>query len=77
MRAELLFEFFAGRYERAIVMIIFTTHLEFTEWASILGNEKMTAVLLDRLTPKAHIRLLNGEYYRSRQFMKRREETNQ
>jgi DNA replication protein DnaC len=66
--SELLFQFFAGRYERASVMI--TTNLEFTEWTSIFGDEKMTAALLDRLTHRAHILLLNGESYRFRQSMK-------
>ncbi|WP_339062982.1 ATP-binding protein [Tepidibacillus marianensis] len=63
------------RYERASVMI--TTNLEFTEWTSIFGNEKMTAALLDRLTHRAHILLLNGESYRFRQTMKQRDESNQ
>nr|WP_313958742.1 ATP-binding protein [Bacillus sp. X1(2014)] len=44
-----------------------TTNLEFTEWTSILGDEKMIASLLDRLTNRAHILLLNGESYRFRQ----------
>jgi DNA replication protein DnaC len=70
--SELLFQFFASRYERASVMI--TTNLEFTEWTSIFGDEKMTAALLDRLTHKAHILLLNGESYRFRQSMKNRDE---
>lgn len=73
--AELLFQFFAGRYERASLMI--TTNLEFTEWTSIFGDEKMTAALLNRLTNKAHILLLNGESYRFRQSMKQRDESNQ
>jgi DNA replication protein DnaC len=73
--AELLFQFFAGRYERASVKI--TTNLEFTEWTSIFGDEKMTAALLDRLTNKAHILLLNGESYRFRQSMKQKDESNQ
>lgn len=73
--SELLFQFFAGRYERASVMI--TTNLEFTEWTSIFGDEKMTAALLDRLTHKAHILLLNGESYRFRQSMKQKEESDQ
>ena len=73
--SELLFQFFAGRYERASVMI--TTNLEFTEWTSIFGDEKMTAALLDRLTHRAHILLLNGESYRFRQSMKQKDENNQ
>lgn len=70
--AELLFQFFSSRYERASVII--TTNLEFTEWTSLFGDEKMTAALLDRLTHRAHIHLLNGESYRFRQSMKRKEE---
>ncbi|WP_243357420.1 IS21-like element helper ATPase IstB [Bacillus litorisediminis] len=73
--AELLFQFFSGRYERASVVI--TTNLEFTEWTSIFGDEKMTAALLDRLTHRSHILLLNGESYRFRQSMKQREEGEQ
>lgn len=73
--SELLFQFFASRYERASVMI--TTNLEFTEWTSIFGEEKMTAALLDRLTHRAHIFLLNGESYRFRQSMKVRNESDQ
>ncbi|WP_435553855.1 IS21-like element helper ATPase IstB [Neobacillus sp. LXY-1] len=73
--SELLFQFFARRYERASVMI--TSNLEFTEWTSIFGDEKMTAALLDRFTHKAHILLLNGESYRFRQSMKQRDERDQ
>lgn len=70
--AELLFQFFSNRYERASVII--TTNLDFTEWTSVFGNEKMTIALLDRLTHRSHIFLLNGESYRFRQSMKRIEE---
>ncbi len=66
--SELLFQFFSSRYERASVII--TTNLEFTEWTSLFGDEKMTAALLDRLTHRSHIHLLNGESYRFRQSMK-------
>jgi DNA replication protein DnaC len=69
--AELLFQFFSSRYERASVII--TTNLEFTEWTSLFGDEKMTAALLDRLTHRSHILLLNGPSYRFRQSMKQKE----
>jgi DNA replication protein DnaC len=65
--AELLFQFFSSRYERASVII--TTNLEFTEWTKVFGDEKMTAALLDRLTHRSHIHLLNGESYRFRHSM--------
>ncbi|NRD79024.1 ATP-binding protein [Bacillus sp. BRMEA1] len=71
MGAELLFQFFSSRYERASVII--TTNLEFTEWTTVFGDEKMTAALLDRLTHRSHIHLLNGESYRFRQSMKQKE----
>ncbi|WP_420489471.1 ATP-binding protein [Neobacillus drentensis] len=73
--SELLFQFFVSRYERASVMI--TTNLEFTDWTSIFGDEKMTSALLDRLTQRAHIFLLNGGSYRFRQSMKKRGEIDQ
>ncbi len=69
--AELLFQFFSARYERASVII--TTNLEFSEWTDLFGDEKMTTALLDRLTHRSHIHLLNGESYRFRQSMKQRE----
>ncbi|GAE32999.1 IS21-like element helper ATPase IstB [Alkalihalobacillus hemicellulosilyticus] len=69
--AELLFQFFSSRYERASVII--TTNLEFSEWTNLFGDEKMTAALLDRLTHRSHIHLLNGESYRFRQSMKNKE----
>ncbi|WP_306299008.1 ATP-binding protein [Bacillus sp. OV166] len=71
MGAELLFQFFSSRYERASVII--TKNLEFTEWTNLIGDEKMTAALLDRLTHRIHIQLLNGASYRFRQSMKQKE----
>ncbi|MFX3619017.1 MAG: IS21-like element helper ATPase IstB [Sporolactobacillus sp.] len=73
--AELLFQFFSSRYERA--SLILTTNLEFSEWTSLFGDEKMTAALLERLTHRCHIHLLNGESYRFRQSMERKENAGQ
>src|SRR5260370_7809635 len=50
--AELLFQFFSDRYERASVAI--TSNLAFAQWTQAFGNEQMTAALLHRpvhLTP--------------------------
>jgi DNA replication protein DnaC len=63
--AELLFQVFADRYERASVLI--TTNLPFGEWAQIFQGERMTAALLDRLTHRCHILEMNGPSYRFKQ----------
>jgi DNA replication protein DnaC len=66
--AELLFEFFAGRYERGSVMI--TTNLPFDQWTEVLGSERLTGALLDRLTHRVHILEMNGESYRFKASLK-------
>jgi DNA replication protein DnaC len=66
--AELLFQVFADRYERASLMI--TSNLAFGDWAQIFQGERMTAALLDRLTHRCHIFEMNGESYRFRESMK-------
>ena len=45
--AELLFQFFSDRYERASVAI--TSNLAFAQWTQVIGLEQMTVALLDRL----------------------------
>lgn len=70
--AQLFFRFMAARYERGSVLI--TSNLEFAEWVQVLGDERLTAALLDRLTHRAHILVMNGESYRFRESLKRREE---
>ena len=69
MGAELLFEFFAERYERGSVML--TTNLPFDEWTEVMGSERMTGALLDRLTHRVHILEMNGESYRFRESVRR------
>ena len=60
--AELLFEVFSQRYERASIMV--TTNLLFDEWTEVFGSERLTGALLDRLTHHVHILEMNGESYR-------------
>ncbi|MFO0806608.1 MAG: IS21-like element helper ATPase IstB [Gemmataceae bacterium] len=70
--AELLFQVFADRYERASLLI--TSNLPFGEWGSIFQGERMTAALLDRLTHRCHIFEMNGESYRFRESMKSKDD---
>lgn len=63
--AQLLFNFCAERYERASLLA--TTNLEFGQWVKVFGDEALTGALLDRLTHRCHILLMNGESYRFRQ----------
>lgn len=72
--AQLLFQFFSERYERASVAI--TTNLDFANWTEIFGDERMTAALLDRLTHRSHILVMEGESFRFRQSLKQHETTN-
>jgi DNA replication protein DnaC len=62
--AELLFQFFADRYERASVGL--TTNLDFAHWTEVFGHEQMTAALLDRLVHRSTILSVIGESYRFR-----------
>jgi len=67
--AELLFEVVSRAYERT--SLILTTNLPFENWIEVMGNERLTGALLDRLTHKVHIIEANGESYRLRDSMKR------
>lgn len=60
--AELLFEVLSRAYER--MSVILTTNLPFENWTEILGNERLTGALLDRLTHRVHIIEANGESFR-------------
>jgi DNA replication protein DnaC len=71
--AQLLFQFFSERYERASVAI--TTNLDFAHWTEIFSDERMTAALLDRLTHRSHILALHGESFRFRQSLQQQEKT--
>jgi len=68
--AELLFEVFSQRYERGSTII--TSNLPFEEWTSVLGSERLTGALLDRLTHHVHILEMNGESYRLKHAQRRR-----
>ena len=60
--AELLFEVVSRAYERQSLIV--TTNLPFESWTEVLGSERLTGALLDRLTHRVHILEANGESYR-------------
>jgi DNA replication protein DnaC len=68
--AELLFEVLSQRYERGSTII--TSNLPFEDWTSVLGSERLTGALLDRLTHHVHILTMNGDSYRLKQSSGRR-----
>lgn len=69
--AEALFSFCASRYECGSLII--TTNLEFARWKEVFGDEALTGALLDRLTHHSHIIEVNGESYRFKESLRRKE----
>jgi len=61
---ELLFNLLSERHERRSTLV--TTNLAFSEWVSVLADEKLTTALLDRLAQRAHILTTQGQSYRMR-----------
>ena len=53
--------------------MIITSNLKFSDWKSVLGEEHLTAALLDRLTHRAHILEFLGESFRFRQRLQQAE----
>jgi DNA replication protein DnaC len=68
--AELLFETFSQRYERASTLA--TSNLPFEEWTEVFGSERLTGALLDRITHHVHILEMNGDSYRLKQCRRER-----
>lgn len=60
--SELLFNVIAECYEKQSLMI--TTNLQFKEWESIFGSNKLTAAMIDRLVHHGHIVSFSGTSYR-------------
>ncbi|HZR42554.1 MAG TPA: IS21-like element helper ATPase IstB [Ktedonobacteraceae bacterium] len=62
--ANLLFQLCSTLYERSALII--TSNLKFSDWNSVMGEEHLTAALLDRLTHRAHILEFLGDSFRFR-----------
>ena len=69
--AHLLFQLCSALYERSAIII--TSNLKFGDWKSVMGEDHLTAALLDRLTHRAHILEFLGESFRFRQRLQQAE----
>ena len=67
--AELLFQVISDCYERKSLII--TSNLEFSPWNTVLGDNRLTAALVDRLIHHSHIVIFSGESYRLTQSINR------
>lgn len=67
--AELLFQIISDCYERRSLII--TSNLEFSQWNTIFGDNRLTAAIVDRLIHHSHIFVFTGESFRLRQSMER------
>ena len=67
--AELLFNVIADCYEQQSVVV--TTNLEFGQWTTVFGDNKLTAALVDRLVHHAHILTFTGDSFRLKEAMQR------
>ena len=68
--AELFFEMLSQRYERGSTML--TSNLPFAEWTEVLGSERLTGAVLDRLTHHVYILEMNGDSFRLKQSRRKR-----
>ena len=67
--AELLFQVISDCYERRSLII--TSNLEFSQWNTVFGDNRLTAALVDRLIHHSHIVIFSGESYRLTQSIQR------
>jgi DNA replication protein DnaC len=67
--SELLFDVISTAYEWTSVIV--TTNLPFEQWTEVLGSERLTGAVLDRLTHRCHILEATGESYRLKDARRR------
>jgi DNA replication protein DnaC len=67
--SELLFQIVSDCYEQKSLII--TSNLEFSQWNTVFGNDKLTAAMIDRLIHHSHILVFTGPGHRLEESMLR------
>ena len=60
--SELLFQIVSDCYEQKSLII--TSNLEFSQWNTVFGNDKLTAAMIDRIIHHSHILVFSGPGHR-------------
>jgi DNA replication protein DnaC len=67
--SELLFQIVSDCYEQKSLII--TSNLEFSQWNTVFGNDKLTAAMIDRLIHHSHILVFSGPSHRLEESVQR------
>ena len=67
--SELLFQIVSDCYEQKSLII--TSNLEFSQWNTVFGNDKLTAAMIDRLIHHSHILVFSGPGHRLEESIQR------
>lgn len=67
--SELLFQVVSDCYEQKSLII--TSNLEFSQWNTIFGSDKLTAAMIDRLIHHSHILVFSGPSHRLEESVRR------
>ena len=67
--SELLFQIVSDCYEQKSLII--TSNLEFSQWNTVFGNDKLTAAMIDRLIHHSHILVFSGPGHRMEDAVRR------
>jgi len=66
---ELLYQVVSECYEQK--SLIFTSNLEFSQWSTVFGNNKLTAAMIGRLIHHSHILIFSGADHRLEESLHR------
>jgi DNA replication protein DnaC len=67
--SELLFQVISDCYEQKSLIV--TSNVEFSQWNTVFGNDKLTTAMIDRLVHHSHIILFDGLSHRLEESMRR------